>query len=280
MFVSRFFKIVSLTFYSKEFYQDLYFNIKSFKFSYLLTLLGVFYFALVFFSYSFINSLLDVKGSVSIVEQLPEMSFEKGILSFKSDVNSVEINDRGNNLAIIDMNSFPEKYINSRIPIFINKSSIFMFNGITDYYKIMDFADYFHGDKILDKEFLRQVFASVKASLLFTVFLIFYPVGLLVKLLLLSANVAIFSLFGLLYGKIVGIKLKFKSVFRVAIFAMFPSIIVELISMCVVFAAHDSFFGFYYKLHSPIRENLVYVLSIGYFYFAIKAISDSKKAKI
>jgi|GEM_PF-3329366 len=281
MVISRFFKIVSLTFYSKEFYQDLYFNVKSFKFSYLLTLLAIFYFALVLFSYSFINSLLDVNpnGSVSVVEQIPEMNFEKGILSFKSEMGSLEIYDRGSKLAIIDLNSFPEKYINSRIPVFINKSSVFMFNGVADYYKILDFVDYFHGNQVLDKEFLQQVFASIKASLFFTVFLIFYPMGLLVKCLLLAVNLAVFSVFALLYGKIVGVKLNFKDLFRVSMFAIFPSIIVDFISMCFVFIANDFFFDFYYKLHSPLKDNLVYLLSIGYFCFAIKAICDERRIK-
>lgn len=282
MFISRFFKIVSLTFYSKEFYQDLYFARNSFQFSYLLTLLGVFYFALVFFSYSFLSSLLGVNsnGAGTIVDQIPEMSFEKGILSFKADIDSVEIQDRGKKLVIIDLNSFPEKYIHSHIPIFVNKSSVFMFNGVADYYKILDFADYFYGHKVLDKAFLAQVLASIKASLIFTVFLIFYPVGLLVKCLLLSANLIVFSLFGLLYGKIVGIKLSFKGLFRVSAFSMFPSIVMDFLSMCLVFIANDSFFGFYYKLHSPLKDNVIYLLSIGYFYFAIKAIRESKKATV
>ncbi|MCH9753472.1 MAG: DUF1189 family protein [Alphaproteobacteria bacterium] len=283
MFFIRFVKVISLAFHSKEFYQDLYYNVKGIKFGYLFFILAVSNLVIVSFSTLSIASLFDVSTSSSrgslIVDQIPLMRMDKGTLSIQSKLSVAEIRDYNNKIAVIDINSFPDKYLNSGVPLFINKSSVFISNGAGGYYKILDFVTYFSDDAILDKSFFIQMFKQLKLSLPFSAFFIFYPLGLLFRCLFLSANLAMLSFFGFIYGKFSGTKLYFKNLFRVSIFSSFPSLLVDFIIICYLFISNRFFFDFYYKIHSPMKENFVFILSVGYFFFAVKSICNAENTK-
>ena len=283
IFFSRFVDIAGLTFYSSAFYKDLYFNVKSFKISYLALLLGISNLILVSFCYVFINSLLGFSGNgdirVSLIEQIPEMRLQNGTLILKNNIGPSYIYHGSRRIVVIDIDAFPEKYVNSNIPLVINKTDVFMFDGKSEYYAILNFGRYFSGDTILDKQFFFQLLNAVKSTLILATFLIFYPIGLVIRALFISVNFAIFSLFGLLYGKIVKVKLSFKDLFRVAIFAVFPAVIVELLITGYLFLSNDFFFDFYYKIHSSLKENIIFLIAIGYFCFAVKSICPGSVGK-
>jgi hypothetical protein len=279
MFFSRLVTVGCLAFHSKEFYKDLYFNVKGIKFGYLLFILAISNLMLIVFCSSLISSMFDVSSPSSrgilIIEQMPMMQMKGGGLYADNQSKPVEIKDGKRKIAIIDIDAFPEKYINSRIPLFINKTSVYISDGGGGYYKILDFDTYFSDDNLLDKSFLIQIFSAFKTALMISAFLIFYPLGLLLRCIFLSLNLAVFSFFGLLYGKFVGLKLNFKDLFRVSIFTSFPALLIDCVIIFYLFLSNRFFFDFYYKMHSPSKENFIFLLSVGYFVFAVKSIYDS-----
>lgn len=279
MFFSRFVKVSCLSFHSKEFYKDLYFNVKGVKFGYLLFILAISNLMLVFFCSFSIRDFFDVSSSSSkgsiIIDQLPVMNIQNGIIHTENPSKPVEVEYYKNRIAIIDIDAFPEKYLNSKIPLFINKTSIYISDTAGGYYKALDFNNYFSGQALLDKEFFVQSFSVIRSTLLFSAFFVFYPLGLLLRCIFISMNLALFSLFAFLYGKISGINFYFKDIFRVSIFSSFPSLFIDLFIISYLFLYNRFFFDFYYKMHSPLKENFIFLLSVGYFFFALKSIYDS-----
>lgn len=278
MFFSRFAQVIKLSFNSKSFYQDLYYNVRGLKLKYLVALLGSINLILVTFAYIFLNNLLGEPSRSNIVSQIPLLQVKQGQLT-SEDKKPAMIFDRGYKLALIDIDAFPEKYSDQSVPFFINKTSIFVFNGAGGYSKALDFADFTQETELLNESYFTSVFSSMHSRLLFTSFVIMFPLMTLMQLALISVTLAVFSGAAWIYGKTSENNFQFKDLYRIAIFAAFPSLVIDTSIDIYSFLSTNSFFEYYFKIHAPLKRNIIFLISIGYFIFAVRAVLESKKQK-
>jgi len=204
----------------------------------------------------------------NIDKQIPEMKLSNGSLSITGQTEPIYIKYNDRIVSIIDTKSSVEKHIDSRVPIIITNSEILMFDGENSYYSALSFSSYSAKDVIINKNFLE----TVKNYFIWITFLVFYPLVLLIWILLLSLSSSAFSLFGILYGKITKASLNFKRVFHVAIVATFPVLILDTALSLYFFLSNDFFFDVLYKTNSSLKQNAIFLIAIGYFFSALKTI--------
>lgn len=224
------------------------------------------------------NNLLAEPSRGVLSSQIPQFQIKKSQVVIQ-DKTPAFIFDKGYKIAVIDIDAFPDKYANQSVPFVINKNSVFVFNGAGGYSKVMDFSDFVKDSKLLGEEDFLQTFASIHSRLLFTCFFIMLPIMFLSQVFLVT--VTLFVLSGIVwgYGKFSNLGFKFKGLFRIALFSIFPALALDLLIDAYHFVSTSSFFDYYFKVHGPTKRNVIFLLSIGYFVFAVKSVVKSKKFK-
>ncbi len=277
MNINRILNILKLSFHSREFYKDIYYNLSGTKIFYLIVVLAItnltFVVPIYNFFYHTLNQHSQNENSVEyILEQLPKMSFKGGLLSIEQEspffVYSQENNKK---IIVIDLKAQPEKYMQSQIPIFVSRRGVFTLVNEKFYQQILNFDNLFAKDTIITNEFFIDKVKLIKSQLFFLIFGLFYPMTVMFRATFIAINIFIFTLLGKFYGRITSNSLQIKSLYRVGVFAMLPPLVIDSILNIYFYITRSYFEGLQVILHSPIKMNAIFIISLSYFYFALKS---------
>jgi hypothetical protein len=277
----RILHILKLSFYSKEFYRDVYHNLTGFKVTYLLVLILFCNLAFIVPLYGFFYKILNYPSAdesevAFIINQFPTMHVKKGLLFVEGEEPVFGYSRDKEKIVVIDTAAFPSKYEQMKIPIFINKEGVFLL--YKSYNQTLKFSNFFPTDTVVAHDFLKDKMEAMR-NMLFSVVFIFYLITTLTTLFFIALKLIIFALLGRVYGKVIVCDLKFKSLSRVAVFATFPPLIIDATANVYLYLTRYSFTEFQAALYSPLKINLIFIISILYFYFALKSCVIEKRAK-
>ena len=276
MFFTRFFQIFKLSLSSKSFYEDLYHNVKGLKLKYPLSFILFINLVLAMFFYIYMSDFLGEASRGNLASQIPQLQIKKSQLVVEKK-DPVFLLDRERKIAVIDIDAFPDKYSRQSIPFMINKNSVFMNNGAGGYSKMLDFSSFIQESQLMNESDFLRIFASIYSRLPFSCFIIMLPIMFFSQIFLLSVSISILA--GIIwgYGKFSKVEFRVKNLFRIMLFAAFPALMLDLLIDIYYFASTSSLFEYYFKMYSPAKRNIVFLVSVGYFVFAVKSVVKSKK---
>ncbi len=281
MFFKRLKQIIQHSFCSKEFYIDLYHNVKGLKLQYLITLLFITNLSFVtpfyFQSKNAVenNELLTKTDLNYIQKQLPEsIAIKDHILEIPDDIPEIIYSENKQPTIGFATKNNLEILKGKNVPLIITKYGTYI---LTDsQYIFISFALYMPKNSFISPQMVINQINFVQHYLGF-VFITFYVISTAVKIFMICLNILFFSGFGFLYMKIQKLSPEFSSIYRVSAFAVFPSIIVEFILNTYIALTNHSLTGLQQMINSPLKANIVFFIAIGYFYYALFYITKSCK---
>lgn len=281
MFFKRLIKIIHHSFCSKEFYIDLYHNVKGLKLQYLITLIFItnlsFVTPLYFQAKNTVenNELLAKTDLNYIQKQLPEsIAIKDHILEIPDHVSEVIYSENKQPTIGFATKNNLEKLKGKNVPLIITKYGTYI---LTDnQYIFISFALYMPKNSFISPQMVINQIRFVQQYLGF-VFIIFYVISTAVKIFMTCFNILFFSGFGFLYMKIQKTSPEFSSIYRVSAFTALPSIIVEFILNTYIAITSHSITGLQQMINSPLKANIVFFIAVGYFYYALFHITKSYK---
>ncbi len=276
MFFIRFFQIFNLSLNSRSFYKDLYYNVKGLKLKYPLVFILFINLFLAMFFYIYMRDFLGDPSRGNLASQIPQLQIKQGQL-FIEKKDPIFLLDGKHKIAVIDVDAFPEKYSRQSMPFMINKNSVFMNNGAGGYSKVLDFSSFIQESQLMSESDFFRILASIHSRLPFSCFFIMLPIMFFSQIFLIS--VALSALAGIVwgYGKFSKVGFRFKNLFRIMLFASFPALMLDLLIDIYYFSSTSSLFEYYFKVYSPAKRNIVFLVHVGYFVFAVKSVVKSKK---
>ena len=240
----RFFHPLFMAFFSKSLYQDVGRNWKGVCFLYLLILAAV----------SIVSPIIQIKGFLNtkfpeiinpIIEQIPAITVSKGHVSIDQDEPYyIKAFDSEQPLVIIDTTGKITSLPDDKTVLLITKTKIITKEQefdlpkekdlIVDQYKVQEWID------IFTKWFLIAII-----PIMFITIYIFYIIGDL-----------ILAAIGMLFTKILKVKLDYPALMRLAIIAITPAVLVN-----VLFELKG--------INIPFL--ILLVIDLGYLFYAVKA---------
>ncbi|MBP9792339.1 MAG: DUF1189 family protein [Rickettsiales bacterium] len=273
MFLKRLIQIIQYSFCSKDFYIDLYHNVKGPKLQYFLIVMFVtnlaFVLPLYIFSKNTIeNSELLKKANLNyIAKQLPEsLAIKDYILEIPDTVpETIFTENKTPILGFAKQNNLSNLKIKN-IPIIIAKDGTYILSGTN--YVFISFSIHMPKNSFLSPRTIVDQIEMIQDHLNF-IFVLFYVVATIIKALILGLNLLFFSAFGFLYIKILKRTPNFLSIYRIAIFSSFPSLIIEFVLNSYVAIINPSFLNFIIATNNSLKSNIVFFTALGYFYYAL-----------
>lgn len=236
--------------------------------------------------YSFLDKVLNYPSKENsdieyIAKQLPDMSIKEGILSINNYKDPVFVYARNESkVIVVDTESNYNKYVKENIPMAITKNGVFMLKNNNTYQSAFVFKDVFVNDTIITSNSIVKQIQSVRSRLFSLIFFLFYPVSFLFKSVFTLINVAFFAFLGKVYSKITTNDFKFKQLFRLSVFAMFPPIIIDSLLNVYSYVTRSHFESIQVIINSSTKGNLVFLISVGYLYFALYSCSKQSTKKV
>ena len=274
MFFKKLLNILKYSFFSKEFYIDLFINVKGLQLKYFLTVVFITNISFILPTYIMGKHSLDQSKILSdsnlyfIKTQLPRtISIQDHILEIPKDIKEIIYLKNGTPAIGFVINNNIEKLKSHNIPIIINKNGTFI--RATDYqYIFIDFSLHMPKESFISISDTIEQVRIIKDNL-GIVFIVFYVISTLIKTLMIALNLLFFAIFGLFYMKIQKVPTHFLSIYRVSIFASLPSLLIESIFNIYLAFTQTSVIFFQQAANAPLKTNIVFCLAIGYFFYAL-----------
>jgi hypothetical protein len=273
MFLKRLTQIIQYSFCSKDFYIDLYHNVKGLKLQYFFTLIFLTNLAFVLPLYMFSknaveNSVLLKKDNLNyIVKKLPEsLAIKDYTLEIPDTIPEIIVT--ANNTPILGFakqNNLNDLKVKN-IPIILAKDGTYILSN--NNYVFISFSIHMPKDSFLSPRAIVDQIEVIQDHINF-IFVLFYVVATIIKALMLCLNLLFFSAFGFLYMKILKKTPNFLSISRIAIFASFPSLIIDCILNSYVAITNPSFLNFILAANNSLKSNIVFFIALSYFYYAL-----------
>lgn len=284
MLFKKLVKIVQYVFYSKDFYIDLYHNVSGLKFHYLLAVLFIANLSFVVPTYTFLKNALESSAILEdsnlnyIAKQLPEsFTIKDNALEIPETIPQV-IFSENENLPLLgfvtnnNLNSLKSK----DVPVIIAKDGAYILAD--NQYLFINLSMHLPKEDSISPKMIAEQIKTVKNNWgILAGF--FYIIATLAKAIFVCLNLLFFSIFGFLYMKLLKRTPRFLSIYRIAIFAVIPSIIIESIFNLYIALIKHSFFDFIDTVNSSFKSNVVFFVAIGYFYYALFYITKDQTRK-
>ncbi|MEQ9116048.1 MAG: DUF1189 family protein [Rickettsiales bacterium] len=259
--MTRFFQIIKYSFYSKEFYLDVFKNLKGYGFKFL--------FILVFFSslpfaygnYLVTKSMINSTELETVISQFPEMKIKDNVMVTKFQEPFL-ISDSDRELAAFVSDNISLNRSKVKSPMFIfspHEVSIRLSNEYTSF----SYSQLF-GKKDLDLN--AQILTDIKNFINRNIILVGFGISLLILLIIKTVQYILEIAFISYLMKIFIYKEEnFKSFFRTNVFVFYP---ISIISMLISLLTSPA---------SMIHTFITLFVKVSYLVFVIKSIGIGQK---
>ena len=255
----------TISFYSSEFYHGVYTKLKGLKLAYLFLAILITKLTVMVPVYSFVQELLN--NEHALITQIPAMKVTKGKLEVIGHFGPVNITFKKNTLVIIDPNNSGTA-INA--PFFVNASGVYIQGSDNKQMQILKFSSYSNADMSMSKDDVKKFVSLLKTKLFVVIMLVIYPIVSFIKLLLVSFNLTVFSSLIVLFGMFTSSKRPFIAIFRVAVFATIPPLLIDGVLNVYFLFARPDFFLYAKALLSTAKLNFIFFISLVYLVFALR----------
>lgn len=283
MFLKRLIHIIQHSFCSKDFYIDLYRNVKGLKVQYFIILLCITNLAFIIPTYvlsknAVENNVLLAETNLNYIKsQLPEtIAIKDHILELPDNIQEILYSEDKQPVIGFAIKNNLESLKAKDIPLIITKNGSYI--RADNQYLFISFSLHMPKDSFISPQMIISQIKLIQSNLGF-IFVIFYLVSTVIKGLMICLHLLFFLGFGFLYMKMQKTTPDFLSLCRVSMFAVFPSIIIEFIFNIYIAITHHSLLTFQQSLNAPFKSNLIFFIAVGYFYYALFYITKSYKNK-
>lgn len=245
------FHAIYLSFYSRDLYRDVARNWRGFSLSYLLALLGLYCIPLVLHYVEMIGRDLDEKAP-HIIHQVPDIRINGGKASVSVAEPYYIYTDEGKSVfMIIDTTGTTRTLQGTGSRILLTQSQV-MIKVSPEATHTVDLVHI--DDMTVDRRTLYEWIESFRGTLPF----ILYPLFLLFTFAYRLFYVSSLSVIGLAVNRWITAGLPLKSIVRLSVVALTPSLMIETLTML-------------FRIHVVGWWFVGVVISIGYLVFAIRA---------
>jgi len=275
MFAIATIRSIFLSIYSGDFYKDLYFKDKKIRFLALLFVIAAANFATILPFYSFTKSIIS--SNYDSIINLQKIEFKDQKLSVHNKDRPLILHYNNQPFAIVDTLNPAEKHFAEKFYIIVSKTGIFALDTHNNHYQKFDFVEYNNENSVWDQNTIKVVTEYLNNSSKFLIFAIAYPIGILITSIFLSLKLLFFSFVGFVYGKVSKVSFSIYGLLRIAVFAIIPSLLMQLGLILYLLLSDISVLEFYSILNRSLVTNLSLVIFIGYFFAALDTVRNAKK---
>lgn len=240
------------SFFSKGLYRDVAQNWRGNAFLYLFILLAICWIPAAYLMHQGINSFLNSRIIVSVVEQMPIIKIHNGEVSIDQPSPHFIRDPQSNKiLAIIDTSGQITSLAKTRALVLLTKDKLYVRRSAKEV-RVYDLKRV--DNREITKTFLYHILNFAKAWGV----VLLYPILLIVSYLYRIMQALLYALFGMLvFAKITKASLNYQQLLRLSIIAVTPAIILGTV------------FNFF-SIIFPYQWTTYFVMTLLYLFFAIR----------
>jgi hypothetical protein len=243
------FQAIFLSFFSSSLYRDVARRWRGIGFGYLLLVLALVWIPTIIKMQMSLVPFVNREG-MDFARQVPKITISNGEVSTDVATPYFIKDQDGEDFMIIDTSGEYESLDSSSAKVLLTKSKLIMKRNETETrtYDLAGVQD-FSVDRATVEHWL---------SLLKTGFIpVFYPLALIGSFIFRAVQVLIYALFGLLFAALLGARLNYPSLMRLAAVSLTPILIINVLLEFIPFSI-------------PFQWLLGFLITMGYLLFAVK----------
>jgi hypothetical protein len=245
-----------MSFFSKDFYQDVGRNWKGFSFVYLLFVLFLCWIPTMITLQHQMSDFVH-KSAKGFLVQIPKITILRGELSIdEKEPYFIRDPENGEVFAIIDTTGHYASLDDGSAKILITKKKVILRKSMreTRTFDLSDIENF-----VLDQDLIAKWMKTFEKWFVF----ILLPLAVFGSFLYRTVQVLIYAAIGILFSKAVKIRLGFQSLMSIAIMAITPVLIVNILIGLT-------------KVSIPLWSLWCFIIAMGFLYYGVKANADGE----